>query len=231
MGKSIEEILKQIESERSQRINEEQSKLDQINHQRDLARKEWENRMRMFESLSNTSTAPGAGGGGSIPASTSTPPTPTILEYNTTQGSSFEWNGITFTLDPTLPNYSYTAAITDIPGTVGTVTGYTNLIGVTIGNSVTTIGFSAFLYCANLTSVTFTPTSTLISIAEQAFGYTGLTSIAIPTSVTSIAANAFISSGLTTVTISSATAIVLGITSPTANPPGVSFFGATVETV
>ena len=58
MGKSIEEILKQIESERSQRINEEQSKLDQINHQRDLARKEWENRMRMFESLSNTSTAP-----------------------------------------------------------------------------------------------------------------------------------------------------------------------------
>ena len=221
MSKSIEEILKQIESERSHRLNEEQSKLDQINLQRDLARKEWNKRMRMFESLSNTSTVAAAGGGGSIP----TPPTPTILEYNTTQGPSFEWNGITFTLDTSLPNYSYTAAITAIPGTVGTVTGYTNLIGVTIGNSVTTIGFSAFLYCANLTSVTFTPTSTLISIDEQAFGYTGLTSIAIPTSVTSIAANAFISSGLTTVTIADGQ---LGINSP---DTGVSFFGVTVDTL
>jgi len=36
MGKSIEEILKQIESEKSQRINEEQSRLDEINNQRDL---------------------------------------------------------------------------------------------------------------------------------------------------------------------------------------------------
>ena len=224
MSKSIEEILKQIESERSHRLNEEQSKLDQINLQRDLARKEWNKRMRMFESLSNTSTVAAAGGGGSIPTPP-TPPTPTILEYNTTQGPSFEWNGITFTLDTSLPNYSYTAAITAIPGTVGTVTGYTNLIGVTIGNSVTTIGFSAFLYCANLTSVTFTPTSTLISIAEQAFGYTGLTSIAIPTSVTSIAANAFISSGLTTVTIANGQ---FGINSP---DTGVSFFGVTVDTL
>jgi hypothetical protein len=69
MGKSIEEILKQIESERNQRINEEQSKLDEINNQRDLARKEWTKRMRMYESLSsNTSTSAGAGagGGGSI---------------------------------------------------------------------------------------------------------------------------------------------------------------------
>ena len=69
MGKSIEEILRQIESERNLRINEEQSKLDEINHQRDLARKEWTKRMRMYESLSsNTSTSAGAGagGGGSI---------------------------------------------------------------------------------------------------------------------------------------------------------------------
>ena len=224
MGKSIEEILRQIESERNQRINEEQSKLDQINLQRDLARKEWNKRMRMYENLSNTSTVPAAGGGGgSIP--TSTPTTLTILEYNTTQGPSFEWNGITFTLDTSLPNYSYTAAITTIPGTSTTVPGHTYLIGVTIGNSVTTIGFSAFLYCSALTYVTFTPTSTLTSIAEQAFGYTGLTSIAIPTSVTSIAANAFISSGLTTVTIANGQ---LGINSP---GTGVSFFGPTVTTV
>ena len=221
MGKSIEEILRQMESERSHRLNEEQSKLDQINLQRDLARKEWNKKMRMYESLSNTSTAPGAGGGGTIP----TPPTPTILKYNTTQGPSFEWNGITFTLDTSLPNYSYTATITAIPGTVVQVTGYTNLIGVTIGNSVTTIGSSAFHLCSNLTSVTFTPTSTLISIAEQAFGYTGLTSIAIPTSVTSILTNAFYSSQLTTVTIANGQ---LGINSP---DTGVDFFGATVTTV
>ena len=162
-------------------------------------------------------------GGGSAPSPPT--PTPTILKYNTTQGPSFEWNGITFTLDTSLPNYSYTATITAIPGTVVQVTGYTNLIGVTIGNTVTSIGVSAFLYCANLTSVTFTPTSTLISIAEQAFGYTGLTSIAIPTSVTSILTNAFYSSQLSTVTIANGQ---LGINSP---DTGVDFFGATVTTV
>ena len=67
MGKSIEDILKQIELERSQRINEEQSKLDEINQQRDLARKEWNKRLSMYESISNESTSPAAGaGGGSI---------------------------------------------------------------------------------------------------------------------------------------------------------------------
>jgi hypothetical protein len=69
MGKSIEEILKQIESERNQRINEEQSKLDEINQQRDLARKEWNKRMKMYENLSSNSSnsaGAGAGGGGSI---------------------------------------------------------------------------------------------------------------------------------------------------------------------
>jgi hypothetical protein len=38
-------------------------------------------------------------------------------------------------------------------------------------------------------------------------------------------------SGLTTVTISSATANNLSKTSPTPNPPGVAFFGKTVATV
>lgn len=67
MGKSIEDILKQIELERYQRINEEQSKLDEINQQRDLARKEWDKRMKMYESISNnSSTSPAAGGGGGI---------------------------------------------------------------------------------------------------------------------------------------------------------------------
>jgi hypothetical protein len=68
MGKSIEDILKQIELERSQRINEEQSKLDEINQQRDLARKEWNKRLSIYESISNnSSTSPaGSGGGGGI---------------------------------------------------------------------------------------------------------------------------------------------------------------------
>lgn len=64
MGKSIEEILKQMESVRNQRINEKQSKLNEINNQRDIARKEWNKRMRMYENLSNNSSnSAGAGGG------------------------------------------------------------------------------------------------------------------------------------------------------------------------
>ena len=57
-----------------------------------------------------------------------------------------------------------------------------------------------------------------------------MTSITIPNSVTSIATGTFTNSGLITVTISSATATALGKTSPTGNPPGVSFFGKTVAT-
>ena len=198
-------------------------------HTSNLNQNEADRKWRLFEqeqAAFNMHTSPfSTMGGGRISTPPTTPPTPTILEYNTTQGPSFEWNGITFTLDTSLPNYSYTAAINAIPGTVVQVTGYTHLIGVTIGNSVTTIGSSAFYLCSNLTSVTFTPTSTLTSIAEQAFGYTGLTSIAIPTSVTSILTNAFYSSQLSTVTIANGQ---LGINSP---DTGVSFFGATVTTV
>uniref|UniRef100_A0A6C0AT56 Uncharacterized protein n=1 Tax=viral metagenome TaxID=1070528 RepID=A0A6C0AT56_9ZZZZ len=96
---------------------------------------------------------------------------------------------------------------------------------VTIGNSVTLIGSFAFAGCASLTSVTFTPTSTLATINGQAFnGCTALTSIKIPNSVTSISGNAFINSGLTTVTIANGQ---LGIISP---DTGVNFFGATVTT-
>ena len=41
--------------------------LDEINQQRDLARKEWNKRLSMYESISNESTSPAAGaGGGSI---------------------------------------------------------------------------------------------------------------------------------------------------------------------
>ena len=250
--------------------------------------------------------------------------TPTILVYNISQGASVVWSGNTFTRNTNLANFSYTATISSIPASQ--VPSAANLIGVTIGNSVTSIGDNAFNGATSLISVIFTPTSILSSIGFSTFeSCTGLTSITIPNSVTSISNYAFKSctsltsitipnsvtsigenafetctaltsvtlptnplyisistgmffgctaltsitipnsvtsigdfvfysctlltsitipnsvtsiggvtfedSGLTTVYISSATATTLGITSPTANPPGVDFFGKTVATV
>jgi hypothetical protein len=201
-------------------------------------------------------------------------PTPTVLVYNTSQGSIFVWDGVTFTYDNTLPNYSYTAITTSIPAS--TVPFSNTLIEVTIGNTVTSIGNSAFLNSGltsltipnsvtsigpqafennEFTTVTFTPTSTLTTIGSYAFynctslssitignsvasigdaafyNCTVLESIIIPNSVEYISVEAFSYSGLTTVTISSATATFLGKTSPTPNPPGVDFFGKIVATV
>ena len=67
--------------------------------------------------------------------------------------------------------------------------------------SVTSIGYNAFSYSKNLTSVTIPDGVT--SIGSSAFyGCTGLTSITIPESVTSIGSEAFYScSSLTSVTI------------------------------
>jgi hypothetical protein len=97
----------------------------------------------------------------------------------------------------------------------------------TIPTSVTSIGESAFAGCTNLTSITIP--SSVTSIGNHAFyGCTNLTSIAIPSSVTSIGRSAFEDSSLTTVTIADGQ---IGFKSPTNNPPGVSFFGRTVETL
>ena len=75
------------------------------------------------------------------------------------------------------------------------------LTSVTIPNSVTSIGSSAFRDCSGLTSVTIG--SSVTSIGGFAFrGCSGLTSIVIPNSVTTIGDDAFSScSGLTSVTI------------------------------
>ena len=125
------------------------------------------------------------------PAAPPPPPNTTILVYSASQGSSFVWSGVTYTLNTSLPNYSYTAITSSIPATQ-LPQARTVLTGVTIGNSVTSIGANAFSGCSNLTSVTFTPTSTLTIIDTNAFSNcVNLTSIAIPDSVATIDTNAF----------------------------------------
>jgi hypothetical protein len=81
----------------------------------------------------------------------------------------------------------------------------------TILNSVTEIGWDAFLDCTELTSVTI-PNS-VTSIGSWAFdGCTGLTSITIPNSVTSIGHDAFYGcTGLTSMTVEAT------------NPPSASY--------
>ena len=155
---------------------------------------------------------------------TLTPPDTTILEYNTSQGPSFTWGSVTFTINTNLPNFSYTAITTSIPAS--TVPDYANLIRVIFGNNVTSIGSTVFDSCTNLTSVTlptnlsfttindsvFTNCSALTSVTipnsvttinDDAFGYcSSLSSIKIPNSVTSIGIGVFEScTGLTSVTI------------------------------
>ena len=79
--------------------------------------------------------------------------------------------------------------------------GCSNLTSVTIPNSVTSIGNSAFYYCSNLTSVTIP--SSVTSIGGYAFQRcSSLTSVTIGNSVTTIGYSAFSDcSSLTSVTI------------------------------
>ena len=67
---------------------------------------------------------------------------------------------------------------------------YDGLTSVTIGNSVTSIGYRAFSYCSSLTSVTIG--DSVESIGTYAFyNCSSLTSVTIPDSVTSIGSSAF----------------------------------------
>ena len=114
--------------------------------------------------------------------------------------TDFEWKGT--------PWYSYQENITSlIIGNSVTSIGSSafwecsGLMSVTIGNSVTSIGDRAFCGCSGLTSVAI-PNS-VTSIEYGAFhGCSGLTSIEVPNSVTSIEEGAFYNcSSLTSVTI------------------------------
>ena len=140
-------------------------------------------------------------------------PTQTILVYNTTQGSSVVWGGVTFTLDTNLPNFSYTATTSYLPenttndyNPVSQIPSYPNLIGVTIGNSVTSIGNKLFSQCTALTSITI-PNS-VISIGTYAFLSSGLTSITIPNSVTTIGNAFYYCIALTSITIPNSVTII-----------------------
>ena len=76
-----------------------------------------------------------------------------------------------------------------------------NIKSVTISNSVTSIGGSAFSKCTGLTSITI-PDSVMSIGASAFYGCTGLTSITIPDSVTSMGSYAFSGcTGLTSVII------------------------------
>jgi len=80
----------------------------------------------------------------------------------------------------------------------------TSLASITIPNSLTSIASYAFYKCQNLASVTFTPTSSVTSIGDYAFGGSGITSFTIPNSVLTINSSAFYDcTSLTSITIPS----------------------------
>lgn len=96
----------------------------------------------------------------------------------------------------------------EIPNSVtnigyGAFVGCANLTSVTMGNSVTSIGDGVFASCTNLTNITIP--NGVISIGDDTFaGCNSLTNIIIPNSVTSIGNNTFDScSSFTNMTIPS----------------------------
>ena len=112
----------------------------------------------------------------------------------------YDWDGT-----PPWPWHQYRnsftiAVIEDGVTTIGdrAFNGYAALTSVTIGNSVTTIGHSAFAR-TGLTEISI-PNS-VMSIRTFAFEWTRLTSVIIPNSVTAIGGWAFFGTRLTEITI------------------------------
>ncbi len=108
----------------------------------------------------------------------------------------------------------------------------TDLTSITIPNSVTTIGSSAFFRCSGLTSVTIPESVT--SIGNSAFGScSSLTSVTIPESVMTIGDGAFGScSSLTSVTWNARVCVCEGVSTPFLGSHIKTFvFGDTVEQI
>ncbi len=114
-----------------------------------------------------------------------------------TSGNSIENNA--FKNSSNLVSVSIPNSVTSIGSSA--FSDCTSLTNITIPNSVTSIGISAFSDCTSLTSITI-PNS-VTSIGDEAFrGCDSLTSITIPNSVTSIGNRAFRNcTSLTSVTI------------------------------
>lgn len=66
-----------------------------------------------------------------------------------------------------------------------------NLTSLEIGSSITAIPEQAFMYCANLETVTFSSPSTVSTIGRNAFNGCSIRSIELPNSVTTIDVDAF----------------------------------------
>ena len=107
-------------------------------------------------------------------------------------GAKLYLNGVELT-EATIPSN-----VTEIKYTFA---GCTSLTSVTIGDSVTSIGWAAFFNCTSLTSVTIPDSVTEIE-STAFYGCTSLTSVTIPDSVTEIGSSAFYGcTSLTSVTI------------------------------
>jgi hypothetical protein len=108
-----------------------------------------------------------------------------------------EFSIIFIALDGAFNKYVYldlsSSTITSIPRSAFynalNYRGCNTLTGITIPNSVTSIGEDAFSNCSSLVSVTIP--SSVTSIGNYAFSSTSLTNVTIPDSVTSIGESAF----------------------------------------
>ena len=143
-------------------------------------------------------------------------------------------DGVLFNKDQTiiiLYPIGKTSSSYTIPNTVTTIgdsafISCAGLTSITISDSVTSIGQGAFIRCTGLTSITIT--NSVTSIGNFVFfGCTGLSSITIPDSVTIIGDYAFYDCiELRTIFISNAQAVLLGnqlgYTWTSSTSPGIS---------
>jgi hypothetical protein len=116
------------------------------------------------------------------------------LNNNKNKYVSFDFSGSTITSIGGFSDCTNLTGIT-IPNSVTSIGQYafsgTSLTSVVIPDSVTNIGYGAFKDCSSLTSVTLPANANFTSIAQYAFSGTSLTSITIPKNVTEIVTHAF----------------------------------------